>query len=98
VQAGRKPLFFWPAFYEWLAGPGVPDGEILTASQLAGRLGVSDAVVRRASDAPGTPGKLPGRQIGKQWRYAWEAVRRALGGSAAAADAAAGQSGSPSPR
>ena len=64
----------WPTFYEALAGPGVPEGEIVTSGQLARHLRVPERVVRRSSAAPGTPSKLPGLQLGKTWRYAMPAV------------------------
>ena len=92
MPAGRLLLFSWKAFYEWLAGPGIPEGEILTARELAAVLGVSERLIKRSSAAPGTPGKLPGRRVGKQWRYALEAVRRTMRGSASAADVASSAS------
>ena len=77
-RAGRRWLFSWAAVYTWIAGPGVPDSEILSTRQLARRIGVDVRVVRRAAAPPGTPGKLPGRQVGKKWLFAIEAVRREL--------------------
>jgi hypothetical protein len=83
IQAGRRWLFRWTAIYTLIAGPGVPPGEVLSASQLARRFGVPVRAVQRAAAPPGTPGKLPGRRIGKKWRFAWEAVRQQLGGDTA---------------
>jgi hypothetical protein len=80
--AGRRWLFSWTAIYTLIAGPGVPLGEVLSARQLARRFGVPVRVVQRAAAPPGTPGKLPGYQVGKQWRFALEAVRQYLGGNA----------------
>jgi hypothetical protein len=74
-KAGSSWEIHWPTFYEALAGPGVPEGEIVTSGQLARYLGVPDRAVRRASAAPGTPGKWPGLQLGKGWRYAMPAVQ-----------------------
>lgn len=67
-------LFSWTAIYTWIAGPGIPSGEILSARQLAG-LGVPLRAVLEAAGTPGTPGKLPGRKIGKKWCFAAEAAR-----------------------
>ena len=64
----------WPTFYQALAGPGVPEGEIVTSGQLARHLRVPERVVRRSSAVPGTPNKLPGLRLGKTWRYAMPAV------------------------
>jgi hypothetical protein len=73
---GQEWEIYWPTFYEALAGPGVAEGEIVTSRQLARYLGgVPDRAVRRASAAPGTPGKWPGLQLGKGWRYAMPAVQ-----------------------
>jgi hypothetical protein len=72
---GQEWEIHWPTFYEALAGPGVAEGEIVTSHQLARHLGVPDRAVRRASAAPGTPGKWPGLQLGKAWRYAMPAVQ-----------------------
>jgi hypothetical protein len=74
-KVGRGWLFAWVAIYQRIAGPGVPDGEVLSAAQLAARIGASSPrVVRRAAGPPGTPGTLPGCRIGKQWLFALEAV------------------------
>jgi excisionase family DNA binding protein len=74
-RVGRRWLSSWTAIYTWIAGPGVPDGEILSARQLGRRLGVDERVVRRAAQR----GELPGQQVGKQWRFAVQAVRMELG-------------------
>jgi excisionase family DNA binding protein len=92
-RVGRRWLSSWTAVYTWIAGPGVPDGEILSARQLGHRLGVGERVVRRAAGTPGTPGKLPGRQVGKQWRFAVQAVRMALSQTGGPPDGAAPGSG-----
>ena len=74
-KVGGTWLFAWAAIYQRIAGPGVPDGEVLSAAQLAARIGASSPrVVRRAAGPPGTPGTLPGCRIGKQWLFALEAV------------------------
>jgi hypothetical protein len=78
IRVGQELRYSWRAVYEWLAGPGVPQGEILDAAELGRRIGASERRVRRAAAAPGTPGKLPGRQVGKKWRFAWEACRAAI--------------------
>jgi|SRR5579859_7979791 len=80
-KIGREWRIHWPTFYAALAGPGVPDGEVVTSAELARRLRVSSRVVRRASAAPGTPGKLPGLQLGKTWLYALPAVHAQVGWS-----------------
>lgn len=87
IQAGRRWLFRWTDIYTLIAGPGVPAGEVLSARQLARRFGVPVRVVQRAAAPPGTPGRLPGYRIGKQWRFALEAVRGYLGGDAASPEA-----------
>ena len=74
-RRGQEWEIHWPTFYEALAGAGVAEGEIVTSGQLARYLGVPDRVVRRASAAPETPGKYPGLQLGKGWRYAMPAVQ-----------------------
>lgn len=79
-RAVREWRFSWAEVYEWIAGPGVPDGEIVTARELARRLGVGVLVVRRAAAAPGTPGSvpgsgtIPGRLVGTHWRFAVQAA------------------------
>jgi excisionase family DNA binding protein len=83
-RAGREWRFSWAEVYEWIAGPGIPDGKVVTAGELARRLGVGVLVVRRAAAAPGTPGAvpgtatIPGRLVGTQWRFAVQAVWRSL--------------------
>lgn len=81
LRTGHQWRFSWRAVYAAVAGPGIPDGEIVDSRQLARRLGpgVSDRWVRRAAAPPGTPDKLPGLRIGAEWRFAMEAVRAALG-------------------
>lgn len=86
-RAGREWRFSWSEIYEWIAGPGIPPGDIVSAAELAARLGVSRGVVTRAAAAPGTPGSapgtgtMPGRMAGGQWRFAVEAVWRAMPGT-----------------
>jgi hypothetical protein len=80
-KIGREWRIHWPTFYAALAGPGVPVGEVVTSAELARRLRVDSRVVRRASAAPGTPGKLPGLQLGKKWLYALPAVHAQVGWS-----------------
>jgi len=92
-RVGRRWLSSWTAVYTWIAGPGVPDGEIVSARQLGHRFGVGERVVRRAAGPPGTPGKLPGRQVGKQWRFAVQAARMALSRTGGPPDGAAAGSG-----
>lgn len=83
-RVGREWRYSWQEVYGWIAGPGVPDGEVVTAEELARRLGVSAGFVRKSAAAPGTPGSvpgagtIPGRLVGGQWRFAVEAVWRAL--------------------
>ena len=69
-KIGHEWRIHWPTFYAAVAGPGVPDGEVVTSRQLAQYLRVDERVVRRAAAAPGTPGKLPGFQLGKTWLHA----------------------------
>ncbi len=83
-RIGRGRLYSWSAVYEQIAGPGVADGEIVDLGELARRLGVPKAAARRALAPPGTPGKLPGRKVGDQWRAAWEAVQMQIRGQAPA--------------
>ena len=90
TKIGHEWRIHWPTFYAAVAGPGVPLGELLTSRQLAEYLRVDERVVRRASAAPGTPGKLPGRQLGRTWLHALPAVHAQAGwplddGQAAAA-------------
>jgi hypothetical protein len=80
-KIGKEWRVHWPTFYEAVAGPGVPDGDVVNSTELARRLRVSDRVVRRASAAPGTPGKLPGLQVGKTWLHAMPAVHAQVGWS-----------------
>jgi hypothetical protein len=80
-KIGHEWRVHWPTFYAAVAGPGVPDGDVVNSAELARRLRVSDRVVRRASAAPGTPGKLPGLQVGKTWLYALPAVHAQVGWS-----------------
>jgi excisionase family DNA binding protein len=83
-RVGREWRYSWKEVYEWIAGSGVPDGELVTAEELARRLGVSAKSVRSSAAAPGTPGSvpgaatLPGRLVGGHWRFAVEAVWLAL--------------------
>ena len=83
-RVGGNWRYSWAEVYGWIAGPGIPDGEIVTAGELARRLGGSANFVRKSAAAPGTPGSvpgagtLPGRLVGRQWRFAVEAVWRAL--------------------
>ncbi len=72
AKIGHTWLFAWAAIYQRIAGPGVPDGPVLRAAQLARRFGVTTKVIRKAA-AP--PGKLHGCKIGKQWLFALEAAR-----------------------
>lgn len=97
-RIGNTLLFSWSAIYVQIAGPGIPDGEILDPAQLGRRLGVPTKKAWRALAIPGTPGQLPGRKVGKQWRSAWEAVHRQIRGPVPADDMAAGQAGSPAAR
>ena len=92
-RVGRQRRYSWSAIYVQIAGPGIPDGEILDAGQLARRLDLPKRAVQRALAPPGTPGKLPGRKVGRQWRSAWPAVQAAIRGPAPA-----GQPGSPAAR
>lgn len=83
LRIGRERRFSRRAVYEWIAGPGIPGGEILTAEALGRRIGIPSRTLRRASAPPGTPGKIPGRQVGRKWLYALEAVRAAIKNPAA---------------
>jgi len=80
-KIGREWRIHWPTFYAAVAGPGVPDGEVVTSRQLARYLRVDERVVRRTVAAPGTPGKLPGFQLGKTWLHAMPAVNAMAGWS-----------------
>lgn len=80
-KIGRDWRVHWPTFYAAVAGPGVPDGEVVTSRQLARYLRVDERVVRRAAAAPGTPGRLPGFQLGKTWLHAMRAVNAMTGWS-----------------
>src|SRR5260370_40367256 len=80
-KIGHEWRVRWPTFYAAVAGPGVPDGEVVTSRQLAHYLRVDERVVRRAVAAPGTPGKLPGFQLGKTWLHAMPAVNAHVGWS-----------------
>jgi hypothetical protein len=73
-KVGNGWLFAWAGIYRQIAGPGVPDGPVLSAAELARVLGVPALAVRRAAR------RLGGVQIGKQWRFALEAARRAMAG------------------
>jgi hypothetical protein len=91
MRVGHEFRYSRRAVYEWIAGPGVPDGEILDATELGRRIGASSLLVRRSAAPPGTPGKIPGRRVGKkQWRFALEAVRAAIGGTVPGAGAPEG--------
>jgi hypothetical protein len=92
TRVGRR-LYSWSAIYVQLAGQGVPDGEICSPAELARRLGVPKRTVQRGLAPPGTPGKLPGRKVGGQWRSAWPAVHLQI-----RSPAPAGQAGSPAAR
>jgi hypothetical protein len=81
TKIGHEWRVHWPTFYAAVAGPGVPDGEVVTSRQLAHYLRVNEQVVRRAVAAPGTPGKLPGFQLGKTWLHAMPAVNAQVGWS-----------------
>ena len=80
-KIGHEWRVHWPTFYAAVAGPGVPDGEVVTSRQLARYLRVDERVVRRAAAAPGTPGRLPGFQLGKTWLHAMRAVNAMAGWS-----------------
>jgi hypothetical protein len=75
AKIGHMWLFAWAAIYERIAGPGVPDGQVLSAAQLGRLFGVTAKVIRSAAGPPGTPGKLAAAKIGKQWLFALEAAR-----------------------
>ena len=90
MRVGREFRYSRRAVYEWIAGPGIPDGEILDATELGRRIGASSLLVRRSAAAPGTAGRIPGRRVGKQWRFALEAVRAAIGGAVPGASGAEG--------
>jgi len=77
----QKWLFNFQVFWDWLAGPGVPHGEIVTPAELARRLGVDYRAVRRSRKDPETPGRgLPGRRVGGRIvLFAVPAVERELG-------------------
>lgn len=92
TRVGRR-LYSWSAIYVQIAGQGVPDGEICSPAELAQRLGVPKRTVQRGLAPPGTPGKLPGRKVGGQWRSAWPAVQLQIRGAAPA-----GQARSPAAR
>ena len=74
-KVGKDWRIHFPTFYEALAGPGIPVGRIVTSAWLARLLRVSGWTVRRSSAPPGTPGKIPGLQLGKTWYYAVPAVQ-----------------------
>lgn len=78
VGSGSQWVFSWAAVYAWLAGPGIPDGEILDVKQLAEKLDISQQLVRRTAGEPGTPDRFPGRKVGNKWLFALEAVRAAI--------------------
>ena len=88
-KIGHEWRVHWPTFYAAVAGPGVPDGEVVTSRQLARYLRVDERVVRRAAAAPGTPGRLPGFQLGKTWLHAMRAVNAMAGWSQPGAQDAA---------
>ena len=81
AQVAGRWLFNVTVFWEWLAGPGIPYGEIVTARELARRLGADDRAIRRSRKDPGTPGRgLPGRRLGdKIVLFAVPAVETELG-------------------
>ena len=89
-KIGHEWRVHWPTFYAAVAGPGVPDGEVVTSRQLARYLRVDERVVRRAAAAPGTPGRLPGFQLGKTWLHAMRAVNAMAGWSQPGGQDAAG--------
>jgi hypothetical protein len=74
-KVGKDWRIHFPAFYEALAGPGVPVGRIVTSAWLARWLRVSGWTVRRSSAPPGTPGKIPGLRVGRTWYYAVPALQ-----------------------
>jgi excisionase family DNA binding protein len=51
------------------------DGDVLTTAQLARLLQVDERVVRRLA----RHGELPGRRVGRQWRFSRQAVLDWLG-------------------
>ena len=63
-------LIHLPTFYEALAGPGVPVGEILSSAQLAARLGLPERTARRAL----ANGRWQGLRVGKVWLGAVPAI------------------------
>jgi len=79
-RPGREFLASWQTVYEWIAGPGVPDGPVVDAKGLSRRLRISERIILRSAAPPGTPSRIPGRQIGKRWRFAVEAARLAIDG------------------
>jgi hypothetical protein len=79
-RPGHEWLASWRAVYEWLAGPGVPDGDVVDAAKLGRLLGISARLVLRSAGPPGTPGRIWGRQVGKRWRFAVEAARLSIAG------------------
>jgi hypothetical protein len=85
LLVGARRRYSWARLYEMVAGPGVPYSDILTSKDVAQLLGVSERTVQRASDEPGTPGKLPGHRFGRYWRYALAAIELALAGDVPAA-------------
>jgi hypothetical protein len=82
-QAGRNTpgtwLFNLRVFYPWLAGPGVPFGEIVDSAELADLLGLHERAVRRARRDPGSGEGLPGRHVGRKVLFAVPAVWQQLG-------------------
>lgn len=90
-RVGSRRRYRWSQIYEQIAGPGIPDGDICDPGELSRRLSVPRRTVQRSLGPPGTPGKLPGRKIGDQWRSAWPAVEQQIRDPA-------GQQGSPAPR
>jgi hypothetical protein len=80
LVAGARRRYSWARLYAMVAGPGVPDSEILTSADVARWLQISERTVQRASGEPGTPTKLPGHRFGKHWRYARAAIDQALAG------------------
>jgi len=70
----------WPAIYERIAGPGVPDGPVLTAAELAGRLGFRDP--QTVTDLAAA-GELAGVKLGRDWLFSWAAIYQRIAGPGA---------------
>ncbi len=70
----------WPAIYERIAGPGVPDGPVLTAAELAGRLGFRDP--QTVTDLA-VAGELAGVKLGRDWLFSWAGIYQRIAGPGA---------------